>query len=511
MRGITRRSAILLGGFVLAGFVLRIWNIGDLGLTHFDEGSYALSGEWIASGGAFGHPLEAGHSPPLYPFLVAAGFFLFGFSDAVAIGVSALAGAATVGLVYWIGYRWFGEKAGVAAALLLLLSEYHLVYSRMALTDATFTFFFWLAVALIVRSLTTPSVGGAILAGIATGLCWNVKYDGFLPLVAASAWLLVWSVRAEEGMLSSLRRLIPPYLLACLTAAVLYLPWVVYVQRTVGYASVLEGQLDHVGRLAPFSTGTPMVLAYYLSHWVAPPVLVLGGIGFWFGVRRRNPMGLMVAVILIVLPAACSFYFAFPRLLLPLIPAVCLSAGWALESVVWRVHRPWRPAVWGSVLVLVLIWSAARSAPILELKTDGYRQACRLLCRPRVTVISQMSKCAYFYLSRCEVSAEMRHTPTGELDRLIRTSLDIRFAIDPIIHRLSEEQKWFNDLRPRLVLVDRVPLKFFAPVYFQGIDPRVLDRLPLSVAPFRPGQDWVEIYRLREPEAPHQAVVSKGD
>lgn len=498
--------------FVLAGFLLRIWNIADVGLTHFDEGSYTLSGEWIAGNGRIGHPLEAGHSPPLYPFLVAAAFLFFGFTDSAAIGVSALAGAATVGLVYWIGHRWFGEKAGIAAALLLLLSEYHLIYSRMALTDATFTFFFWLAVALIVRSLTRASVAGAIVAGIATGLCWNVKYDGFFPLVVALPWVLVWSATAKEKTFSSLRRLIPAYLLACLTAVILYLPWVVYVQKTVGYRSVLEGQLDHVGGPAPFSTGTPPVLAYYLSHWVAPPVFVLAGIGIWFCVRRRNAMGLMVAMILVVLPAACSLYFAFPRLLLPLLPAVCLSAGWALECLAKRVGRPWQRALWGSVLVLALIWSAARSIPVLELKTDGYRQACRLLCLPHVTVISQMSKCAYFYLSRCEEAVEMRHTPIEEIDRLIRTSPDIRIAVDPIIHRLPGQLDWFHNLRPRLILVERVPLKFFSPVYFQGIDPRTLGRLPLSVAPFRPGEDWVEIYRLRDPTPAHRvATPSRRD
>ncbi len=67
---------------------LRFWNLWGLGLTHFDEGSYAMAGQWIASFGDQGAPPQAGHAPGLFPVLVGLVFFFL-------VAVSAATGSLT--------------------------------------------------------------------------------------------------------------------------------------------------------------------------------------------------------------------------------------------------------------------------------------------------------------------------------------------------------------------------------------------------------------------------------
>src|SRR5436189_2149171 len=82
-----RREAIASLILTLVGAVLRLWSAGRLGLTHFDEGIYALAGLWSLSP----HGLAAldrsiiAYAPPGLPILVGLGYLVLGVGDLVAI------------------------------------------------------------------------------------------------------------------------------------------------------------------------------------------------------------------------------------------------------------------------------------------------------------------------------------------------------------------------------------------------------------------------------------------
>jgi len=44
-----RREVVLVFAVALVGAVLRFWSFSQIGLTHFDEGVYALAGLWVES------------------------------------------------------------------------------------------------------------------------------------------------------------------------------------------------------------------------------------------------------------------------------------------------------------------------------------------------------------------------------------------------------------------------------------------------------------------------------
>src|SRR5262249_11803151 len=161
------------------------------GLTHYDEGSYALAGKWLATFGRTSHRFSPGFAPGLFPGLVGVFFALFGIHDYVAIAVSAVAGSMTAGLLYTIGTRRFGARVGIVAALFLATAEYHLVFSRLALTDATFTLLFWAGMACLFEAIESGDRRWFIAGGIVTGLCWNTKYNGFFPLPMAAIWAVL--------------------------------------------------------------------------------------------------------------------------------------------------------------------------------------------------------------------------------------------------------------------------------------------------------------------------------
>lgn len=234
----------------LVGAVLRLWSLDRLGLTHFDEGMYAMAAFWVTlpRGLAEIDPAAALYAPPGFVALAGLGYMLAGFADLVPIGVSILAGIAAVPLAGLLARRAFGPGAGASAAALAAVSGAHLAFSRMALTDALFLDAWMIVMAAGLRFLRRPGVGPALGLGLAVGLAQNVKYNGGLAglivgLAAAGPWIVTAGKRRAGRELTLL-------IGAALVAVVLYVPWVIYVEQHVGYARLAAHQRSYAGRLA---------------------------------------------------------------------------------------------------------------------------------------------------------------------------------------------------------------------------------------------------------------------
>ena len=490
-----RRQTWTLVALLAVAAALRFWRLTDLGLTHFDEGSYAMTGRWLATFGREGWIYQSGHAPGLFPTLVGVFFLLFGVHDYVAIAVSALAGSLTVGLIYAVGREWLDEVTGVLAALFLATAEYHLIYSRLALTDAWFTLLFWAALWAYFRAARTREPRWFVLAGVLTGLCWNTKYHGFFPWLVALVWfgagvLLRRAWRAEMGALW--RGLVR----AGLAAALVYLPWFLFVQISVGYGVLLQHQLGHSLTAAELISTPPRVLGFYLKSWLSPALLLFAGVGTLRTVLRpRAGPGLVLTATALVL-AAASLYLSFPRLILPAVPGVALLAAY---GVTWTARvRPGRVGMATAMLLgaAVLAWNFAQARPTLALATDGYRRTAAYLQSLPGTVITQMSKNYYFYEN--EPSYEIRRQDTGYLDSLLESDGPVWVAVDPIVRRFPEHWRWFERRRSALHPVRTFELRLYEPLFYQGIDPTLpAQAVPLEDAPFRPGEARVEVFRIR--------------
>ena len=117
-----------LAGITLAGLALRFWRIGfqSLWRDEVDAIGFAMQ----SMDGLLRMFLMPGENGPLYFSALRPWLALFGESEAALRSFSALAGAAIIPLLFWLGSRLFGRRAGWIAAGLAAISPYAVWYSQ---------------------------------------------------------------------------------------------------------------------------------------------------------------------------------------------------------------------------------------------------------------------------------------------------------------------------------------------------------------------------------------------
>ena len=204
-------------------------------------------------------------------------------ADLLGVLVSAAFGTASVLLMFLLARRWGGNQFGLWAATLLTISDFHVAYSRMVLTDVPLTFWFLLTMycvtrlweqaetqvpddvvqhrnnkkkgpsppigGVVIRSWM-PTIGWGMMAGIAAGAAWNTKYNGWLVMAISIFSAVLWIAyrrlsefrRIAESRLPGSRDglLLGCLLLAGFIAATCYAHWYLFVERHFegGYAAV---------------------------------------------------------------------------------------------------------------------------------------------------------------------------------------------------------------------------------------------------------------------------------
>lgn len=256
-----------------------------LSISHFDEGSYISSAMTVATEGAysfpFAQPLQA---PPLLPWIIGAIIWLTQAQwPLLGVFVSAAFGTASVPLMFLLARRWGGNQFGLWAASLLAVSDFHVAYSRMVLTDGPLTFWFLLTMYCVTRlweqaEAQVPdgvvqhrnnrkkgpappnggvairswmlTIGWGVMAGIVAGAAWNTKYNGWLVMAisifSAGLWIAYRRLSEFRGITESRLPgsrdglLFGCLLLAAFIAAACYAHWYLFVERHFegGYAAV---------------------------------------------------------------------------------------------------------------------------------------------------------------------------------------------------------------------------------------------------------------------------------
>jgi 4-amino-4-deoxy-L-arabinose transferase-like glycosyltransferase len=110
---------------------------------------------------------------------------IFGFSSWSMLAPEALAGVATVMVLYHLVRRWFGEPAAVLASLALALTPVAVVIFRYNDPDAFLTLLLVLAGWACWRSIETGKTNGLVLCGALVGLAFLTKtLDAFIVVPA---------------------------------------------------------------------------------------------------------------------------------------------------------------------------------------------------------------------------------------------------------------------------------------------------------------------------------------
>jgi len=123
----------------------------------------------------------------------------FAASDAYLWGraVTALAGTATIWILYLAGLRW-GARTAVLGATLLAVMPLHVRESHYVLTDVPVTLLVTLAFLLSLRAHEREKVGPFAIAGAAAGLAAATKYNGAIALVMPLIACWMTSVRPSR-------------------------------------------------------------------------------------------------------------------------------------------------------------------------------------------------------------------------------------------------------------------------------------------------------------------------
>ena len=132
----------------------------------------------------------ASHRLPLYPILIAGVYRVFGVNNdlplIILLGVMSLA---TIFLVYLIGQRLFGRKAGLLASILLAF-EPHLLHNSYSadLPDVFLTFFLTLAVYFTLRCFDPKVrlVQVVVSAGLISVTAWIKPLALYLPFLTVT-------------------------------------------------------------------------------------------------------------------------------------------------------------------------------------------------------------------------------------------------------------------------------------------------------------------------------------
>jgi dolichyl-phosphate-mannose-protein mannosyltransferase len=418
----SRMETLLILGLTALAAWLRLRGLDTAGIGQYDEGVYAFTGLGLgdASQPHRVWPGQERFAPPVYFSLVAIARLLSGLpSDVAAILVNVVLGTLTVPLVWWITRRWLSAGAAMPAAALVALSEFHILMSRTALTDVTFTFVFLIALAAMAWALAgadrDAALGRGIVAGLAVGLAWNTKYHGWFALVIAAAAIVATRMFGGTPMHVT-RRMVRIWVASAITAGLTFVPWGIYIVTSHGSVNAWSTNYARMITINVFATiwrhaGEQLYLDGALTRASVLVALVLAAIwsdrrsGEGAGRRALYALGiaasafflggtattLLLAVIAVptilrrpaTLPgwfligwiglwiAAAPLYRPYFRLLLPFTVAGAMAAGAALAALATAgpaVRRTLRtgerlraalPAIAAGVLA-VAVWAGVR-------------------------------------------------------------------------------------------------------------------------------------------------------
>jgi 4-amino-4-deoxy-L-arabinose transferase-like glycosyltransferase len=199
-----------LWGLLLLAAVLYLWALDRNGFAneYYSAAVRSMSTSWHAF--LFGSFDTAGvmtvDKPPLFLWVQALSVRAFGYSSWSMLVPQALMGVASVGLVYDLTRRQFGQPAGFAAGLVLAFTPVTVAIFRHNNPDALLVLCCVAALWFLVRALEDGRTRWLVLSGVCVGLGFETKMGAALLVVPAiaAAWLWV----APRGRLAAARQLL---------------------------------------------------------------------------------------------------------------------------------------------------------------------------------------------------------------------------------------------------------------------------------------------------------------
>jgi tetratricopeptide (TPR) repeat protein len=156
------------------------------GANYFRTAARIAAGDLLAGGHAF-------WQPPLYPYFLAALFTVVGTRMAVIYAVQSAIGALSCVLLYLVGRRIFGERAGICAALIAGLYGPLVYFDAQPLIPFLHIFLVLLGILFLLRAAGIPELSPAprrdwLLGGVSWGLAAIATPNILLAVPVIAVW-----------------------------------------------------------------------------------------------------------------------------------------------------------------------------------------------------------------------------------------------------------------------------------------------------------------------------------
>ncbi|MEO2029209.1 MAG: glycosyltransferase family 39 protein [Fuerstiella sp.] len=294
----SKQELLLVGMALLLGVAFRGLHADQLAIEHFDEGVYASS-TWYDSQAGQPWPMRHLYAPPLLPKTIQILSAIPGLSSVAPFLPSMVLGSLTILLLWWLGRSMFGQSAGLLLVYVVGLSDFHILFSRMAMTDVPALFWISVAVGIGMKGLQSRSVRTMALAGLCAGIAWWTKYTGWLALAILLSGTGFWWIltgRREMSAVQLVKLLGSTVAVAVLVWLPWYLmlPWYLVLNDVGGYAAVAA---NHKAYLIGFSGWQDRLADHMLYHfrfdsWLGPASIGLGllaaGTRRWMELKRST-------------------------------------------------------------------------------------------------------------------------------------------------------------------------------------------------------------------------------
>lgn len=282
--------------------------------------------------------------------------------------VTDLLGTATIAVIYFLGRRLYGRKAGLLAALLYAVTPIAVQHSHFLTVDVPATFFVSLALLWAARLLTRQTWADYVLAGFFVGLAAATKYNCGLVLIAP---LLAHRCNKNPKTCDTHRA---AHLFVLLTAAVfaflIACPGPIinfdafwngtYPGSGVRYELFEHSRSGHGDLFTNTGLGWIYHLVVSLRYGMGSPLLLLSLAGIAYAVKKRRPEdGILLAFILLYYGLAGFSAVRFARYMIPLFPAFSVLAA---RFIVAPFPRPVLGKLMAGIAAVVVFCAFGSSA-----------------------------------------------------------------------------------------------------------------------------------------------------
>lgn len=357
---VLRQELILVAILLIVSCCLRWWHLDREAIDHFDEGVYS-SVLWYDEQTGQSYPAREFYAPPALPFCIWLSSWIPGLSDQAPL-IPALVFGSLTPLVFWLtARRWFGVPAGLFALSVCGLSEFHILYSRMAMTDVPALFWIVLSVSLGVEAVSSGCVKLAAASGICCGIAWWFKYTGWLPIAILTSGSCVWWLWVGRKA-TSVVQVVKSLAIISATAIAVFAPWLWQLQSVGGYSAISQHHSGFMSGWKGWSQhlGEQFACQFWLDGFFGAMSLGLGmltaGLVRWRaslgstwnmdkpGVEGKGNATADVLLLLRFVGAAVGLWIVTLRIWTPLM-LCCLAAGGGSGVVLWPVlQRLWQRA-----------------------------------------------------------------------------------------------------------------------------------------------------------------------